>query len=147
VVSTEILDRVTVEKGRTINISRRLAERPGTFDLNYVGFNGQLSELAVSVNSGKTYTIYIGGKNLSPERLNIGLSSRFLGITPGTIVAYDYDEGLTVISFELIVRPGTPPGEYSISVASGSGEKHSIIGALTVEEYLNPWNTSIVSED
>jgi len=147
IVSTEMLERVTVEKGRTVNVTRKLTERPGTFDLNYVGFNGQLSELAVSVNRGKTYTVYVGGKNLDPMRLNVGLSSKFLGITPGTIVAHEYDEGLTVMSFELIVRPGTPLGEYSISLESASGEKHTIIGALTVEEFANPWNTSVVSED
>lgn len=146
-VSAESIGRVTVEKGRTINLVRRLAEKPKTFDLRYIGFNGQLSELAVSLNKGKSYTVYIGGKNLDPRKVRVELASSFLSVSPDTITSYDYGDGLSVISFEVIVTPGTPPGEYSVSVASDTGERRTIIGGLTIEEFPNPWNTAIVPEN
>ena len=146
-ISAESLGRVTVEKGRTISLVRRLSEKPKTFELRYIGFNGQLSELAVSLNKGKSYTVYIGGKNLDPRRVRVELASSFLSVSPETIVSYDYGDGLSVISFEVIVRPGTPPGEYSVSVESDTGERRTIIGGLTIEEFPNPWNTAIVPEN
>lgn len=146
-VSSEYLGRVAVEKGKPAVISKRVTERSKTFELNYVGFNGQLSELAVSLNRGKAYTIYLGGKNLDPSRLRIALSSDFLGISPGTITSYDYGEGLSVLSFEIMVKPGAPLGEYSVSVESDTGERHTIVGALTSEEFINPWNTAIVTDN
>lgn len=146
-VSTESLGRVTVEKGRTVNIVKKVVERPKTFDLRYVGFNGQLSELAVSLNRGRSYMVYIGGKNLDPRRLKIDFASGFLNVSPETVASYDYGDGLSVISFEINVRTGTPYGEYSVSLESESGEKRTIIGGLTVEEFANPWNTAIIPED
>lgn len=146
-VPVESLGRVVVEKGRTATVVKRLAEKPRTFELNYIGFNGQLSELAVPLNRGKSYTVYIGGKNLDPRRLKISLGSSFFNIFPETITSYDYGDGLSVISFELGVRPGTPPGEYSVSLESDSGEKRTIIGGLTIEEFANPWNTAILPEN
>lgn len=146
-VSAESLGRVTVEKGRTVTIAKRIVERPKTFELKYIGFNGQLSELAVSLNKGRSYTVYVGGKNLDPRRLKIDLASGFLSVSPETITSYDYGDGLSVISFDVIVRHGTPPGEYSVSLEGNSGEKRTIIGALTVEEFTNPWNTAILPEN
>lgn len=146
-VSAESLGRVTVEKGRSVNVIKRLAEKPRTFELKYIGFNGQLSELAVSLNKGKSYTVYIGGKNLDPRKVRVELASGFLSVSPETITSYDYGDGLSVISFEIIVRPGTPPGEYSVSVESDTGERRTIIGGLTIEEFSNPWNIAIVPEN
>jgi Matrixin len=146
-VSTESLGRVTVEKGKVANVGRKLTDRAHTFELSYAGFNGQLSELAVTLNRGKAYTVYLGGRRLDSENMQIGLSSPFLGVSPGTISSYEYGDGLSVISFEIIVKPGAPLGEYSVFLENGSGERRTIIGALTVEEFPNPWNTSIVPED
>lgn len=143
----ESIGQYTVEKGRTVNAVKRIAERPGTADLKYIGFNGQLSELAVSLNRGKSYTVYLGGRNLDPGKFAIEVNSPFLSIVQDSVTSYDYGEGLSVISFEIRVKPDTPLGEYSVSIRADNGEKRTIIGGLTVEEFSNPWNTSIVTEN
>ena len=47
------------------------------------------------------------------------------------------------MSFEIRVRPETPLGEYSVSIKADGGEKRTIIGGLTIEEFANPWIRSI----
>lgn len=145
--AAENIGRYTVEKGRTVSVIKRIAERSGNTDLRYIGFNGQLSEVAVSLNRGKSYTVYLGGKNLNVGKFDIEVNSPFLSVAQDSITSYEYDEGLAVIRFEIRVRPDTPLGEYSISIKGDTGERRTIIGGLTIEEFNNPWNRSIVLEN
>lgn len=143
---TESLGRFTVEKGKTLTVSKKLINRPAGPDLRYTGFNGQLSELAVSLNRGRSYTVYVGGKNISSGKFNLEINSPHFSIVSDSISTYEYSEGLSVISFEVRVLPDTPNGEYSISLRGENGERRTLIGALTIEDHVNPWSTSILSE-
>lgn len=143
----ENIGHYPVEKGRTVSVIKRIADRPGNTDLKYIGFNGQLSELAVTLNRGRSYTVLLGGKNLDTGKFAIEVKSPFLSIVPDSVTSYPHDNGLSVISFEIRVRPDTPPGEYSISIKGDNGERRTIIGGLTIEEFTNPWNISLLSEN
>lgn len=140
-VSTENLGDADVSKGKTFNLSKKLKNRAKTFDVRYIGFNGQISGLAVPVNGGKSYVIYVGGKNLDTENLSIGFNSPNISVTPNTLIKHDYGAELSVLSFEVKVKTETPAGEYSFFVQSKNEETGFIVGGLTVENFVNPWNS------
>jgi len=114
-------------------ILKSLQRGRGNVQIQLIGLNSQLSELAVSLNRGETYRLFAGGVNLDPKQISIGFSSPNFAVTPGTIAAQDFGESISVVSFEVLVDPQTPPGEYSIFVESAAGERRSLIGAIVVE--------------
>lgn len=129
-----------VVKGKTVNFSRKFKFAPKTFDVSYIGFNGQISELAVPVNGGKTFVIYVGGKNLDIEKLKIGFNSPNLSVVPGSPAKQEYGAEISVISFEIKVASRTPPGEYSFFLRGKNDETAYVIGSLTIDGFVNPWS-------
>ncbi len=146
-VSTENLGNVDVVKGKISNLSKRLKSRAKNFDIRYIGFNGQISELAVPINGGKSYLIYVGGKNLNIENLTVGFNSPNISVTPNTLAKHDYGTDLSVLSFEIKVKSETPTGEYSFFVQAKNEETSFIVGGLTVERFVNPWNNYFLFGD
>ena len=138
--STEIIGEADVVKGKTFTISKRLKNRAKNFDVRYIGFNRQISELAVPVNGGQSYVIYVGGKNLNPENLSIGFNTPNISVTQNTLTKLDYGTELDVLSFEIKVKAGTALGEYSFFLQNKDDETGFIVGGLTVEKFINPWN-------
>ena len=139
--AAEELGKVTVGNGKTVHLTNVLKNKPKNFDVQYIGFNGQLSELAVPVNSGNSYLIYIGGKNLDAKNIEISFNSPYFTVTPGTVTKLDYGSELSVVSVEIQVIPGTPAGEYSFSVKNKDNEADFVAGGLTVESFVNPWKS------
>ncbi len=139
--AAEEIGKVDVTGGKTINLTNKIKNKAKNFDVQYIGFNGQLSELAVPVNSGNSYTIYIGGKNLDVKSIEIGFNSPYFTATPDTMTKLDYGLELSVVSFEIKVIPGTPVGEYSFFVKNKDNERNFVVGGLTVESFVNPWNS------
>lgn len=133
------LGTVTVSAGETAQITARGGLSNRDMELGYMGFNGQLSEMAVPVTPGRSYTIYVGGRNLDPKRLSLSFSSPNLVLVPGTVRSLDYGPDVSVISFELRVLSRTAKGEYSIYAESERGDRRAIIGGLTVDDFINPW--------
>lgn len=146
-VSTENLGEVDVVKGKTSNLSKRLKNRIKNFDVRYIGFNGQIADLAVPINGGKSYLIYVGGKNLDTENLTIGFNSPNISVTPNSLTKHDYGADLSVLSFEIKVKTETPAGEYSLFVQTKDKETGFIVGGLTVESFVNPWNSYFLAND
>ncbi|MDQ3181419.1 MAG: matrixin family metalloprotease [Acidobacteriota bacterium] len=140
-VSAENLGSVDVFDGKTSNLSKKLKTRPKIFDVRFVGFNGQIAELAVPINGGKSYLIYVGGKNLDTENFTVGFNSPNISVTPNTLTKHDYGADLSVLSFEIKVKSETPAGEYSFFIKSKDEETGFIVGGLTVESFINPWNS------
>ena len=139
--AAEEIGKVTVINGKTLDLSNTVNNKTKDFDVRYIGFNGQLSDLAVPLNSGNSYLIYIGGKNLDVKNIEIGFNSPNFTATNGTITKLDYGIDLSVVSFEVKVIPGTPTGEYSFFVKNKGNEKKFLVGGLTVETFINPWNS------
>ncbi len=145
--ATEEIGNVEVVSGKTIDLARKMENVPGKFDLKYIGFNGQLSELSVPINAGKSYMVYVGGKNLDVRSVRIGFNTPYLTVTPKSLMAHDYGENISVLSFEVKVNAKISAGEYSILVKSPNGLARQIVGGLTVEEFANPWNSNILLEN
>jgi len=129
-----------VAKGKSVNISKKLDEVPVNFEVRYVGFNGQLSENSISLNGGKSYTIFVGGKNINVKDYKIGFSSPFMTVTPDSLFEHDFGENISVFSFEVKINSQITSGEYNIYVESNKKQKSYILGGLAIEEFDNPWS-------
>lgn len=139
--AVENLGEVEVSKGKTQNIVEKLSGGRKNFDLQYVGFNGQISELAVPINGGKSYLIYVGGKNLNAANLTVGFNSRYLRVAPKSLMNHNYGDDISVVSFEVNVAAEIPLGEYSFFLKALNEESQFAVGSLTVEPFVNPWNS------
>lgn len=144
---SEELGEFEIVKDKTINIIKKAKNTEKNFVVQYAGLNGQISDLAVPLNNGKSYVIYIGGKNLDSENLKIGFNSPYLTIIQNSVTKHDYGPGISVLSFELKVDTDTPVGEYSLFVQSQNDSKRFLVGGLTIETFVNPWSSYILPFD
>jgi hypothetical protein len=136
------LGEITIANGETTVLNSKLAPAGvRDFELSYLGFNGQLSEMAVSLSPGRPYTIYLGGKNLDPKKLSISFTSPFLSVVPGSARSLDYGDEVSVVSVEIKVSPRAPKGEYAIVAESDRGDRRALIGGLTIDSFTNPWSS------
>ncbi|MEO7674772.1 MAG: matrixin family metalloprotease [Pyrinomonadaceae bacterium] len=138
------IGEVTVEAGETASLTKRLSSGPDDVDVKYIGFNGQISGSVVPVNAGKTYTIYIGGKNLSAKNTSVRFSSPNLSVMPDSITNHDFGDDFSVISFEMSSDAKTPVGEYSVFVDSASGGRSAVVGGIAVRTFLNPYSNFVL---
>src|SRR5215212_2732146 len=127
VLPAQEISLTTVSPGETATVTARAVARIGDIDLNYLGFNGQLAEIAVSLRPGRSYTVYLGGTNLDPKDLTVRFSSPNLSAVPGTIRSLDYGDEISVVSVEVRVSSRTASGEYSIFAESRSGDRRAVI--------------------
>lgn len=138
--TAEQIGTVEVETDETSEIIKKLQSQKTAFNLQFTGFNGQISELAVPVNGGKSYIIYIGGKNLDTDEIEMNFNSPNISVLPNSRIKYDYGEDISVISFEVRIAKKTPLGEYGIFVGTRADRTTCLAGSLTVEEFENNWN-------
>ncbi len=139
--AAEEIGKAEVAKGKTFELIGKLKNNPKDFDIQYIGFNGQISELAVPLNGGKSYSIYVGGKNLDPANIKIGFNSPYFTVTPNSIIKQDYGADLAVVSFEVKVNSEILDGEYSFFVQNKKGKTEFFIGGLTIKNFVNRWNS------
>jgi hypothetical protein len=135
------LGEVEIVKGRTTNFLKKIAPLAKDFDVQFTGFNGQLAKLTIPINGGKSYIIYIGGKNLNPEDFKIGTTSPFFTVSNSNITKYDYGKDISVFSIEIKSLPETPIGDYTLFLQKSDGKIEFLTGNLSVEKFVNSWNT------
>lgn len=136
----QFLGEVEIAKGRTTSFLKKITLAAKDFDVQLTGFNGQLSKLAIPVNGGKSYLIYVGGKNLNPEDFKIGTTSPFFTVSSGNFTKYDYGRDISVFSFEVKSLSETPTGDYTIYLQKSDGKIEFLPGNLTVEKFANPFS-------
>jgi hypothetical protein len=137
--SAEKLGEFEVEKGKITLITERIILKPKTFDFQFIGFNGQISQLAVPVNNKKSYQIYVAGKNLDIDRLAVKFNSPYFSVVPNSLVKHDYGSEVSAFSFEVDVKENAEPGEYSFSLQSKNGAADFLVGGIVIEDTVNPW--------
>lgn len=139
---------VDVGRNKITNFTKKLKTAQKTFNVLRVGFNSQISNLAIPLNGGKSFLIYVGGTNIAADDImSVGFNSPFLSFVPNTLSEQDFGGEMTVVSFEVKVNPQTPAGEYSFYLQSKTGETAYSVGSLTVEEFVNPWSVFAFSDD
>jgi hypothetical protein len=140
----QLIGKISVDNGDVNAVTKRIGAGKNDVEISYLGFNGQLSELAVPLNAGRSYVIYLGGKNLDPKKITIGLNSPYLSVIPGSVVAHDYGDEISVVSVEVRVDPQTPNGEYSIFVESAKRVRSYVVGGLKVGDSPNPQSVTTI---
>ena len=148
VLSAAEVGEAFVEKGATTTLNQILILRPKTFDLRFIGFNNQLSTLAVPINAGRSYLVFIGGRDFALENLSeeaIGVNSPYLAVNRASITAQDFGSDVSVLSFQLDVDAETPKGEYSIRLQKKNGETIYFVGSLTVDDVDNQQQNYIIN--
>ena len=128
-----------VEGGKITAVSERISAKPKHFDLQLIGFNGQISQVAVPLNGKRTYVIYVGGKNLDAEKLKVKFNSPYFSVVPDSFINHDYGTDISVFSFEVAVAENAEAGAYSFSLQSASGVMDYIVGAIVIKDTVNPW--------
>jgi len=108
------------------------------FELSNVGFNGQLSTVAVPLNPGSTFRIYVGGANLSGD-LSYFIRSPYFSVDKATVERIGGDGPSSVVSFLVEVGEDAPFGDYPIVVTDKQGGQQWLLGAVTVGDLKNPW--------
>jgi hypothetical protein len=141
---TENLGSIEVQSGKQIDFVRKLQNKPDTFNLQYAGFNAQIAALAVPVNAGKSYTLYLGGKNFDADEISIVFNSPYISAVPNSFANHDYGTDVSVISFDVKISGKTPVGEYGIYVKRSGGKVECLPGSLVVESSENLVNTNVI---
>jgi hypothetical protein len=135
--STEINGSFRVDAGRTSTINYILVPPQNsarTLHARFFGTNGDLSTVPVASTGGSKLTIYIEGPGVDQVPGNgFVASSPFFTIDPASLTLQQPRDSSPVVSFDLIVAPNVPPGDYSIRLQSNWGELAYLVGAITVE--------------
>jgi hypothetical protein len=99
------------------------------FNPRLLGINGQLSTVAVPLLPGRRTNVMVGGDNLGLVS-NVAVQSPFITVANvQQVVGF----GIPVVSFDVTLDITTPPGEYSIRLASASGQIAYLSGGITVD--------------
>lgn len=126
------LGEAVVDKGKVAVIEKQIALKERSFSPKYIGLNGQISNIPVPVNGGKSFEIYLGGENLNPSELLVSPGSPFIKVSKTATAAHDFGDEISVLRFEIFVLPGAPPGEYSIRLQKNSGDvEYFIVGVIS----------------
>ncbi|MBS1793770.1 MAG: matrixin family metalloprotease [Acidobacteria bacterium] len=134
------LDDIQISRGKTTVYSKKTVSVARNYDVRFAGLIGQLSRVAVPLNGGRTYQLFLGGKNLRPEELTVGTTSPFIGVSKPSPARLDYGREMTVLTVEISAAAEIPLGEYTIYVENRDGTLDFLPGALTVEKFSNPWS-------
>lgn len=140
------LGEIVIENGKVAAIEKQIAFKERSFSLKYVGFNSQISNIPIPVNGGKSFVIYLGGENLNPNELTVSASTPFIKVTPNTTFKHDFGDEISVLSFEISVKPNAPAGEYSLRIQKNNGEVEYYVGGVTNDAAVNPGSNPIAAD-
>ena len=133
--AAEVLGEAVIENNKTTVLNRKIAARPIDFRFSVVGFNAQLSTLAVPLGAGRSNTIFFGAENLAKlSGEEITVVSPFFQIVQSSLNGQDFETTFPVYSIEMRVSPATSFGEYSLRVENARGEASYLIGCFSIEQ-------------
>ncbi len=99
-----------------------------------IGVNGELSNMALPLRPGKTFTIYIAGEGIDQiPSGGLASSSPFIAVNPETVADEAFDVPYPTISFQITIASNTPAGDYSLVLQSADGELIYLAGAITID--------------
>lgn len=130
--ATEVAGQINVTPANTALQNISLAGAQPFLNPRLLGINGQLSTIAVPLEPGRSYKIYVGGEGL--EQVSVSTTSRFLTVDAASIVLQQLETPYPIISFTIKVAEDVPSGEYDLRFQSNNGEVSYIAGGLTVDE-------------
>ena len=103
-----------------------------------IGLNGELSTVALPLEAGKTFTVYVGGDGVDQvPATGFSVSSPFMRVNGASLAPQQFGTAYPVVSFDVAVAPNAQAGDYSIRLQSASGETAYLAGALTIDPGVN----------
>lgn len=133
--SAQKVGEIEIKKGKTTSILKKIKNLSKDFSLHYIGLNGQLSELSVPLEGGKSYTVFVGGKNLDADNFRVIFNSRYFTVAPESIAVQDFGSEISVISFVVNVETQVPFGQYSFALQKTNGSSQYFVGGITIESF------------
>jgi len=155
---TEEIGRVTVAPASVSTLNAQLSGSQALMSASFIGINEQLSTIAVPLNAGGSYKVFIAGTginvNLIPKT-GITTTSPFIVVDSDSVAASEFGGKLAVISFNITVDSATPAGDYSLRLQSLTGEVAYVAGGLTIdspetvslEDVEEPQDETLIAED
>ncbi len=96
-----------------------------------IGTNGQLSSVGVPIVPGTTVNLLVGGDNMSGvSARGVSITSPYFTVDPNSVQQLNF--GVEIISFNATVSSIAAPGDYSVRLASTSGEVAYLTGGLSI---------------
>ncbi len=136
-------DAVEIATGDRKQIELPETSRSAEASVRFIGLNGELSDQSITLNAGRTYSVYLGGgKGFERMSAKIGMDSPFFSVNDNTNLVHDYGESITVMSADIRVSRDAPPGLYSIYFETKDGSRYYLPGSISVESYENPWGST-----
>ena len=133
--ATEAASQINVTPANTALQNISLAGAQPFLNPRLLGINGQLSTIAVPLEPGRSYKIYVGGEGLEQvSGSGISTTSRFLTVDAASMVLQQFETPYPIISFTVKVAEDVPAGEYDLRFQSNNGEVSYIAGGLSVDE-------------
>lgn len=123
---------VTVAKGEAQELNKKIGKLGKGVSFSLLGINGLLGDSNLKLTRGQSYTIYVGGSGFDADSLKLRTNSDVVTIESGSIRELDYVDGVSAVSFRVVVDPEAPEGNYSIFGVASNGSTDAIIGGLTV---------------
>jgi len=139
--TAELGTKINVTTGPPANLNWTIVPPQNTAPAlkpKLLGLSAQLSSVAVPVEPGKTYTLYVGGDGVDQVPGSaISVSSPFMTVNPDSLTLQPFGSSFPVISFEVTIAANAPFGDYSIRLQANSGEVAYLAGGLTVDPGVN----------
>lgn len=136
------LGEAIVSAKQPISFVKRIEKMTIDSHVDYLGFNGQIAEMAVPVNSGNSYFLLAGSSSLSDNVL-IESNSLLVSVESRSF-AGNFSNHIRTVGIEVTIAPNAPAGDYSLALRTPSGERRFIIGGLTIEKFPNFWSSGVL---
>jgi hypothetical protein len=134
--ATEVAEQVTVTPATTAPLNITLSGGQPFLNPRLLGINGQLSTIAVPLEPGRTYTVYVGGDGLDQVAgAGINIASPYITVESSSLKLQQLGTTYPIISFNIKVAEDVPAGEYDLRFRSNNGEVSYIAGGLTVDDW------------
>lgn len=103
-----------------------------------IGVNAELSTVAVPLEAGKKYTIYVAGEGVDQvPGSEISVTSPFIKVDPASLTQQEFAASVPVVSFDVTVAENAQFGDYSLRMQLNSGEVAYVVGAITIDPGVN----------
>jgi hypothetical protein len=148
--TAELASQINVTAGATTSLSWTIVppqNNAPALKPKLLGLNAQLSSVAVPLEPGKVYTLYVGGDGVDQVPGSaISVSSPFITVNPASLTLQPFGASFPVVSFEVTVAASAPFGDYSVRLQANSGEVAYLAGGLTVDPGVNTAASSPLDE-
>jgi hypothetical protein len=133
----EEIGTASVKPNATVSLDAQLSGSPALMNPAFIGINKELSTVAVPLAAGQSFRVFVSGDGIKASQFNragITTTSPFIIVDAGSIHDEDFGNGLSVISFDVMLAGDAPAGDYSLRLQSQTGEVAYVAGGLTIDE-------------